>query len=165
MLRAANVPRVIRRVRKRLGLSQGALARRLNATNGTIQHWERGRNRPCLARLLALQQICPHGPERRQLEALIIQTKMRAAHTEVDADAEDVREARWSGGSADASAAFPTNEGESLRLRRQVARLQTILHEKNTQLRVLRDRTVALCRQVVVLRANQPSGPTKGISK
>ncbi|MGH9356407.1 MAG: helix-turn-helix domain-containing protein, partial [Terriglobia bacterium] len=42
----AEAPRIIRRVRQRLGLSQEGLSRRLNATKGAIQHWERGRNQP-----------------------------------------------------------------------------------------------------------------------
>ena len=51
-----NPSRVIRRVRQRLELSQESLARVLNATKGAIQHWERGRNNPDLARLLALRE-------------------------------------------------------------------------------------------------------------
>ena len=40
-------------VERQLGIAQ-TLARLLNATVGAIQHWERGRNSPDLARLLAL---------------------------------------------------------------------------------------------------------------
>ena len=71
MAGSLQVSKVIRKVRKRLGISQEALSRRLNATKGAIQHWERGRNKPDLARLLALRQICPSGPERKELDALI----------------------------------------------------------------------------------------------
>ena len=63
MAAAMNVAQVIRRVRRRLSLTQRALARLLNATTGAVQHWEGGRNRPGLARLLALQQFCPRGRE------------------------------------------------------------------------------------------------------
>ena len=77
MAAALNAAQVIRRVRQRMGLSQGALARLLNTSNTAIQHWERGHNRPGLARLLALQQFCPHGRERTRLDALIGQTQAR----------------------------------------------------------------------------------------
>ncbi len=72
-------PKVIRHVRQRLELSQEALSRALNATKGAIQHWERGRNNPDLARLLALRQLCPSGPERKELDALIKQTQTQVA--------------------------------------------------------------------------------------
>src|SRR5205823_13944285 len=72
-------PKVIRRVRQRLQLSQEALSRVLSATKGAIQHWERGRNNPDLARLLALREICPPGPERKELDALVKQTQAHVA--------------------------------------------------------------------------------------
>src|SRR5512147_3213096 len=71
--------KVIRRVRQRLEVSQEALSRLLNATKGAIQHWERGRNNPDLARLLAMRQLCPPGPERKELEALIRQVQAQVA--------------------------------------------------------------------------------------
>ena len=71
MIAVFNALQVIRRVRRRLGLSQEALARLLNATKGAVQHWERGRNSPDLARLLALRRVCPEGREQMQLDALI----------------------------------------------------------------------------------------------
>ena len=72
-----NAPQVIRRVRQRLGLSQEALARSLNATKAAVQHWERGRNSPGLARLLVLRRLCPEGREQNQLDALIRQAEGR----------------------------------------------------------------------------------------
>ena len=69
MAAALNVAQVIRRVRQQLGESQAALGRLLNATNGAVKHWEHGRHRPNFARLLALQQLCPRGRERVQLDA------------------------------------------------------------------------------------------------
>ena len=75
-------PKVIRRVRQRLQLSQEALSRVLSATKGAIQHWERGRNNPDLARLLALREICPPGPERKELDALVKQTQAQVARLE-----------------------------------------------------------------------------------
>src|SRR5881409_3972264 len=74
-----NPSRVIRQVRQRLELSQESLARVLNATKGAIQHWERGRNNPDLARLLALREICPPGAERKELDALVKQTQAQVA--------------------------------------------------------------------------------------
>ena len=71
--------KVIRRVRKRIEVSQEGLARLLNATKGAVQHWERGRNNPDLARLNALRQLCPPGAERKELDALIKQTQSRLA--------------------------------------------------------------------------------------
>src|ERR1039458_4813070 len=71
--------KVIRRVRKRIEVSQEGLARLLNATKGAVQHWERGRNNPDLARLNALRQLCPPGAERRDLDSLIKQTQTRLA--------------------------------------------------------------------------------------
>ena len=56
-----NAAKVVKKVRQRLEVSQEGLARLLNATKGAVQHWERGRNRPDLARLLALRQLCPPG--------------------------------------------------------------------------------------------------------
>src|SRR5579864_8247904 len=71
--------KVIRKVRKRIEVSQEGLARLLNATKGAVQHWERGRNNPDLARLNALRQLCPPGAERKELYALIKQTQARLA--------------------------------------------------------------------------------------
>src|ERR1700675_1616516 len=79
MVDLLNPSKVIRQVRQRLELSQESLARVLNATKGAIQHWERGRNNPDLARLLALREICPPGPERRELDTLIRQTQAQVA--------------------------------------------------------------------------------------
>jgi putative toxin-antitoxin system antitoxin component (TIGR02293 family) len=63
--------RVVRQVRHRLQLSQEGLSRRLNATKGAVQHWERGRKQPDLAHLIALRDICPPGAERVELDRLI----------------------------------------------------------------------------------------------
>src|SRR5579863_6151847 len=71
--------KVVRKVRKRIEVSQEGLARLLNATKGAVQHWERGRNNPDLARLNALRQLCPAGPERKELDSLIKQTQTRLA--------------------------------------------------------------------------------------
>jgi transcriptional regulator with XRE-family HTH domain len=74
-----NAAKVVKKVRQRLEVSQEGLARLLNATKGAVQHWERGRNRPDLARLLALRQLCPAGAERKELETLIKETQAHVA--------------------------------------------------------------------------------------
>ena len=78
-MEAMTAAKVIRRVRKRIEVSQEGLARLLNATKGAVQHWERGRNNPDLARLNALRQLCPPGAERKELDTLIKQTQSRLA--------------------------------------------------------------------------------------
>jgi transcriptional regulator with XRE-family HTH domain len=155
---------VVRRVRQRLGLSQAALARLLNATNGAIKHWEHGRHRPNFARLLALQQLCPRARERKQLDALIRQTQERVAPLGAGAANGGVREAQKTRGPTGASVAFSSDEAELLRLRRQVAELHAILQEKKKQLRILRNRTADLYLEVITLRASHSDGPTKKIS-
>jgi len=79
MMEEMNAAKVVKKVRQRLEVSQEGLARLLNATKGAVQHWERGRNRPDLARLLALRQLCPAGAERKELEALIKETQAQVA--------------------------------------------------------------------------------------
>ncbi len=74
-----NPAKTVKRVRKRLGLSQGALSRTLRASTAAVQHWERGHSQPDLARLLELRRLCPAGLERRELDALIERVRDRAA--------------------------------------------------------------------------------------
>ena len=143
-----NAAKVVKKVRQRLEVSQEGLARLLNATKGAVQHWERGRNRPDLARLLALRQLCPAGPEKKELEQLIKETQ---AHT----------------------APLPTGQpgpggritlpqpGESLillrrdnnKLRKQVAKLESTLKRRGEQLRILEDLATELQRDMAKLRA------------
>ena len=128
-----SAPKVIRRVRQRLQLSQEALSRVLSATKGAIQHWERGRNNPDLARLLALREICPPGPERKELDALVKQTQAYA-------DQGSLRLLRR----------------ENTRLQRQVARLESTLKKKIEQLRIIDDLVKDLQREISELRGKQP---------
>jgi transcriptional regulator with XRE-family HTH domain len=136
--------KVIRRVRTRLGVSQEGLSRRLNATKGAVQHWERGRNHPDLARLIALRQICPPGPERRQLDALIKETQGRIAMP--------------------ASDLYPGGGGTSLlqkengRLRSQITRLETALQRRGEQLRILENVAADLQKQIAELKGSKSAG-------
>jgi len=161
-----NAPQVIRRVRQRLGLSQEALARSLNATKGAVQHWERGRNRPDLARLLALHRLCPEGRVQRQLDALIRQAEVRVTPSSLAAPVRVPQTGR----SVLHPASFSSNStGENLsRLRREnaqlqqkVKRLETITQKRNVQLRILQDLAEELHRELVSLRAIMtPTGGT-----
>src|SRR5579864_8097122 len=135
--------KIIKKVRTRLGVSQEGLSRRLNATKGAVQHWERGRNHPDLARLIALRQVCPPGAERNQLEALIKETQGRIAMPAGDV--------------------YPNTGGSSLlqkengRLRSQITRLESTMQKKGEQLRILEDLVSELQRQNAELK-----GPKSG---
>jgi transcriptional regulator with XRE-family HTH domain len=154
-----NTVQVIRRVRQRLGLSQEALARSLNATKGAVQHWERGRNSPDLARLLALRQLCPPSRERTELEGLIRQAQTRVAPLGMGLAATEERGSRRTSGASGAVAVFPGDELESLgrehkRLRRQAAKLHATLKKRDEQLRILQDLAAELQRELALLRTN-----------
>jgi transcriptional regulator with XRE-family HTH domain len=152
---SGNVAQVIRRVRQRLGQSQEGLARLLNATKGAVQHWERGRNSPDLARLLALRQLCPRGRERTHLDGLIRQTQTRVAP--LGMATRGAREPRRTSGATGASAALPSDELKLLRrqhnrLQRQVAKLHDTLQKRDEQLRILQDLAAELQRELTSLR-------------
>jgi transcriptional regulator with XRE-family HTH domain len=157
---AVNAAKVIRRVRQRLELSQEALSRFLNATKGAVQHWERGRNNPDLARLLALRQLCPPGAERRELDTLIKQTQAQVAPLPGERQARAV-----AAGQASLRPGLPLGQPsenfvllrrEKNRLLRQVAKLQATLERRNEQLRILEDLATELQREMAKLRATQP---------
>jgi transcriptional regulator with XRE-family HTH domain len=143
--------KVVKRVRQKLEISQEGLARMLNATKGAVQHWERGRNNPDLARLLALRQICPHGGERKELEALIKETQAQVAPLPL-------------GHSGPGGKITLPQPGESLillrrdnnKLRKQVTKLESTLRRRNEQLRILEDVAADLQREMSKLRAAQP---------
>jgi len=162
-MQAVNPPKVVRRVRKRLEVSQEGLARLLNATKGAVQHWERGRNNPDLARLNALRQLCPPGLERNELTALIKQTQTRLAPLAPlkPGVSKQNPTQRGRGG-------LPRNyPGESFvqlrrethRLQRQVAKLEAALQRRIQQLHVLRDLATEQQREIARLRAGEASGP------
>ncbi len=133
--------KIIKKVRTRMGVSQEGLSRRLNATKGAVQHWERGRNHPDLARLMALRQICPPSAERKLLDALIKDTQGRIATPPGDL--------------------YPGGGGSNLlhkennRLRAQVTRLEAVQDRKAEQLRILEDLVSELQRQNAELKGSK----------
>jgi DNA-binding transcriptional regulator YiaG len=145
-----NAAKVVKKVRQRLEVSQEGLARLLNATKGAVQHWERGRNRPDLARLLALRQLCPGGPERKELETLIKETQAHVA---------PLPTAQLGPGG---KLTMP-QPGESLillrrdnnKLRKQVAKLESTLKRRSEQLRILEDLVTEMQRDSAKMRAAQ----------
>jgi transcriptional regulator with XRE-family HTH domain len=156
-----NVPKVVRRVRAKLQVSQEGLSRLLNATKGAVQHWERGRNRPDLARLLALRQICPPSPERKDLDALIRQTQEQVSPlSDGKTSLSDMIGPGRKGGKF--AFGFP-REGldvlrrENQRLHRQVTKLQSTLDRKTEQIRILEDLAKDLQREMAKLKATEPS--------
>ena len=156
-----NDPQVICRVRQRLGLSQEALARSLNATKAAVQHWERGRNCPDLARLLALRRLCPEGQEQNQLDALIRQAEAGVTPPAVAAPVRVPPTSR--NGPHHTSLPSPSPE-ESLsllqrendRLQQKVMRLETIVQKRDVQVRILEGLAEDLQRELINLRASRP---------
>ena len=152
-----NVPKVVRRVREKLQVSQEGLSRLLNATKGAVQHWERGRNRPDLARLLALRQLCPPSPERKDLDALIrqIQEQVSPLADGKTSLSDMIGPKRKSGKFA---FGFP-REGldvlrrENQRLHRQATKLQSELDKKAEQVRILEDLVKDLQREMAQLKS------------
>ena len=134
--------KIIRRVRTRLGVSQEGLSRRLNATKGAVQHWERGRNHPDLARLMALRNVCPPGEERKQLDALIKETQGRIAAP----------------GELYPGAGSTVLQRENGRLRSQVSKLDASLQRKSEQLRILENLVSDLQRQNSELKGSKSGG-------
>jgi transcriptional regulator with XRE-family HTH domain len=146
-----NPSKVIRQVRQRLQLSQESLARVLNATKGAIQHWERGRNNPDLARLLALRELCPPGPERKELDLLIRQAQAHVSPLAAAPDGTASRLGRYEselGGDR-----LGLIKRENVRLHRLVTRLESQLKRRDEQLRILEDLVKDLEREKAVLRA------------
>jgi len=151
--------KVIRRVRKRIEVSQEGLARLLNATKGAVQHWERGRNNPDLARLNALRQLCPAGAERKDLDTLIKNTQSRLAPLP------DIKPGEL-GKSGDAGATVGIPGGsfiylrrENHKLQRQVTRLESLVQRRTEQLRILEDLATELQREMAKLKASQEVAP------
>lgn len=153
-------PRVVRHVRQRLGLSQEGLSRRLNATKGAIQHWERGRNQPDLARLFLLRSLCPAGPERKEVDLLIRHAQERVTRS----PEEKVRTTR---GRTAPGAGSQMLQRENTRLRQQLTKLQGSIDRRTEQLRILEDLATELQRQIAELKAERakPKQPAASISQ
>lgn len=131
-----NTAKIVKRVRLRMAVSQEVLSRMLNATKGAVQHWERGRNKPDLVRLLALRKLAPAGPERRDLDALIKQSHGATG----PALSADVLPAAMR-----LPATLPTGENAQLRrdnfrLARQVAKLESALSDLRKELATLKSK-------------------------
>ena len=155
--------KVIRKVRQKLEVSQEGLSRLLNATKGAIQHWERGRNNPDLARLLALRQLCPPGQERKELETLIRNVQAQVAPVQMGppgAAKADVPAGRGGG----LPAVRPSDNLLLLRrevgkLRRQVEKLEATIERKNERLKVLGELVAEQEREIAQLRGGVPPKP------
>jgi transcriptional regulator with XRE-family HTH domain len=146
--------KVVRRVRKRIEVSQEGLARLLNATKGAVQHWERGRNNPDLARLNALRQLCPAGAERKDLDALIKQTQSRLAPLP-DIKLSDLGKGGQGAAVGVAGGSFIYLRRENHKLQRQVTRLESLVQRRTEQLRILEDLATELQREMAKLKAGQ----------
>jgi transcriptional regulator with XRE-family HTH domain len=146
-----DVPRVMRRVRQKLGLSQEGLSRRLGATKGAVQHWERGRNQPDLARLFVLRDLCGSGAERKDVEGLIRHMQGKVTPVEVPV----IYPTRGHRGPEPRSDMLVR---ENARLRRQIERLEAAIRRRAEQLRILEDLAADLQRQVAELKAGR--GPS-----
>jgi transcriptional regulator with XRE-family HTH domain len=151
--------KVIRRVRKRIEVSQEGLARLLNATKGAVQHWERGRNNPDLARLNALRQLCPPGAERKELDTLIKQTQSRLAPLPNIKPGEVGKAGEAGSAVGIAGGSFIYLRRENHKLQRQVTRLEALVQRRTEQLRILEDLATELQREMAKLRASQEVAP------
>jgi transcriptional regulator with XRE-family HTH domain len=157
-MEAMTPAKVIRRVRKRIEVSQEGLARLLNATKGAVQHWERGRNNPDLARLNALRQLCPPGAERKELDALIKQTQSRLAPLPNFKPGE-LGKAGEAGAVGIPGGSFIYLRRENHKLQRQVTRLEALVQRRTEQLRILEDLATELQREMAKLRASHEVAP------
>ena len=152
--------KVVRRVRKRIEVSQEGLARLLNATKGAVQHWERGRNNPDLARLNALRQLCPAGAERKELDQLIKQTQSRLAPLPDLKPGELGKIGEGGAGSIGVpGGSFIYLRRENHKLQRQVTRLESLVQRRTEQLRILEDLATELQREMAKLRASHEVAP------
>ena len=149
-----DVSKVIRRVRQKLQVSQEGLSRLLNATKGAVQHWERGRNRPDLARLMALRQLCPPSQERKDLDSLIRESQAQVSpYASVKTGLRN-----QAGKSKDLDELFPPQgldvlRRENQRLQRQASKLQSALDRKTQQVQILEELAKDLQIQIASLQA------------
>jgi transcriptional regulator with XRE-family HTH domain len=151
-----NSGRIVRNVRNRLELSQEGLSRLMNSTKGAVQHWERGRNIPSLARLLALRQLCPPSHERKHLDALIKQAQNGAGPHSPGQNGSGRNGAngvhRFHGLPPEGVKLI---QRENDRLLRQVAKLESALKRREERVRILEGVATDLQREMAQLRARQ----------
>jgi len=160
-MEAMTAAKVVRRVRKRIEVSQEGLARLLNATKGAVQHWERGRNNPDLARLNALRQLCPPGAERKDLDSLIKQTQSRLAPLP-NIKPGELGKLGEAGGMTTIGipgGSFIYLRRENHKLQRQVTRLEALVQRRTEQLRILEDLATELQREMAKLKASHGVDP------
>jgi DNA-binding XRE family transcriptional regulator len=154
---AINAGKIIRKIRHRLELSQEGLSRLMNSTKGAVQHWERGRNIPSLARLLALRQLCPRSLERKSLEALIHEAQNGVGPGNSMHRPIAIRSANGIHSSprsaADPPPEFRLMQRENGRLRRQVTKLESALKRRVERVRILENLATDLQREMARLRA------------
>lgn len=149
-----DVSKVIRRVRQKLQVSQEGLSRLLNATKGAVQHWERGRNRPDLARLMALRQLCPPSQERKDLDALIRESQAQVSpYSSIKTGLRN-----QAAKSKDLDDLFPPQgldvlRRENQRLQRQLSKVQSALDRKTQQVQILEELAKDLQGQIASLQA------------
>ncbi|HET7216171.1 MAG TPA: helix-turn-helix domain-containing protein [Terriglobia bacterium] len=149
-----DVSKVIRRVRQKLQVSQEGLSRLLNATKGAVQHWERGRNRPDLARLMALRQLCPPSQERKDLDSLIRESQAQVSpYSSIKTGLRN-----QAAKNKDLEELFPPQgldvlRKENQRLQRQVSKLQSVLDRKTQQVQILEELAKDLQSQIASLQA------------
>jgi transcriptional regulator with XRE-family HTH domain len=156
-----DVSKVIRRVRQKLQVSQEGLSRLLNATKGAVQHWERGRNRPDLARLMALRQLCPPSQERKDLDALIRESQAQVSPYSTMKTGLRPQATK----SKDLDDLFPPQgldvlRRENQRLQRQITKLQSSLDRKAQQVRILEALAKDLQGQIASLEAGKAKIPS-----
>jgi transcriptional regulator with XRE-family HTH domain len=156
-----DVSKVIRRVRQKLQVSQEGLSRLLNATKGAVQHWERGRNRPDLARLMALRQLCPPSQERKDLDALIRESQAQVSPYSSIKTGLRTQTAKGK----DLDELFPPQgldvlRRENQRLQRQIAKIQSALDRKSQQVHILEELAKDLQGQIAGLQAGAPVAST-----
>jgi len=154
--------KVISRVRKRMGVSQEGMSRLLNATKGAVQHWERGRNNPDLARLVVLRQLCPAGPERRELDALMKETQSQVApmpHGKGSATPIPLvgRMKKGPAGGAFSSESYAMLKREHQRLQKRLTQAESALERRSEQVRILEGLVKELQQEVSRLKASPPA--------
>jgi transcriptional regulator with XRE-family HTH domain len=140
-MKEKELSRIVLKVRRKLRVSQEGLSRLVNATKGAVQHWERGRNKPDLARLLALRQLCTAGPERKELDRLIRGMQSQVSPVSLGAMAQKLRPA-LSAHSGRLPQRYPaevlaTLRHEQRQLRRQTMRLEHAIARTNDQIKAL----------------------------